>query len=68
MYIRYSVWFQEIYILPPWKVIDKSEGGGGGKRRGYGQALPPKYKSFKWFGQNIVGSCVGYEIAQTPNN
>ena len=27
-----------------------------------------KYKSFKWFRQNIVGSCVGYEIAQTINN
>ena len=27
-----------------------------------------KYKSFKWFRQNMVGSCVGYEIAQTINN
>ena len=25
-----------------------------------------KYKSFKWFRQTLVGSCVGYEIAQTP--
>ena len=27
-----------------------------------------KYTSFKWFRQNIAGSCVGYEIAQTINN
>ena len=27
-----------------------------------------KYKSFKWSRQNIIGSCVGYEIAQIINN
>ena len=27
-----------------------------------------KYKSFEWFRQNIVGSCVDYEIAQTLIN
>ena len=26
------------------------------------------YKSFKWFRQHIVGSCVGYEIAQSTDS
>ena len=47
MYIRYSVWFQEIYILPPWKVIDKSEGGGGGEEEGVWAGVTTKVQEFQ---------------------